>query len=47
MDLHTRNGADLYVNEGWQVSEYRVSPTERKEKSRFLTVSGSVCSWPF
>ena len=33
------------------MSEYRVSPTEikkeRKEKSRFLTVSGSVCSRPF
>ena len=34
------------------MSEYRVSPTEikierKKEKSRFLTVSGSVCSRPF
>ena len=33
------------------MSEYRVSPTEeerkKKEKSRFLTVSGSVCRRPF
>ena len=38
------NGADLYVNEGQWLSECRVSLAERKkkEKSRFLTVSGSV-----
>ena len=31
-----------YVKEGQCLSEYRVSLAERKEKSRFLTVSGSV-----
>ena len=54
MHCALENGADLYVNERQLLSEYRVSPTEeerrkkerKKEKSRFLTVSGSVCRRP-
>ena len=46
MELRTRNVGDLCLNEGQKLSEYRDSPTERKEKeeekSRFMTVSGSV-----
>ena len=54
MHCALENGADLCVNEDQYVSEYRVSLAERKkerrkkkEKSRFLTVSGSVCRRPF
>ena len=40
------NGADLCVNEGQKLNEYRVSLAEgrkkKKEKSQFLTVCGSV-----
>ena len=51
MHCALENGADLCVNEDQYVSEYRVSLAERKkerkkEKSRFLTVSGSVCRRP-
>ena len=51
MHCALENGADLYVNERQLLSEYRVSLAERKkerkkEKSRFLTVSGSVCRRP-
>ena len=53
MHCALENGADLCVNEGPWLSKYRVSPTEeerkkerKKEKSRFLTVSGSVCRRP-
>ena len=44
------NGADLCKNEGQKLSEYRVSLTEgkkKKEKSLFLTMSGSVGRQPF
>ena len=42
------SGADLRKNNGQKLSEYRVSLTERKkEKSLFLTVSGSVGRRPF
>ena len=40
LELRVINGANC-VN-GQMLSEYRVSLAERKEKSRFLTVSGSV-----
>ena len=44
------NGADLCVNEGQKLSEYRVNLAEeerQKEKSLFLTVSGLVGRRPF
>ena len=49
MHCALENGVDLYVNEDQQLSECRDSLTERrkKEKSRFLTVSGSVRRRPF
>ena len=39
------NGADLCVNEGQKLSEYRANLSEeerKKEENRFLTVSCSV-----
>ena len=45
-----QNGEDLCVNEGQKLSEYRVSPTERKKKERRkvnLSMSGSVGRRPF
>ena len=45
MELRTINGADLCVNEGQKLSVKLALLKKMKEKSRFLTVFGSVDRW--